>query len=109
MTTPAEIRRKRETLRKWGLYAVVLGVLAALAGVVAVFLQVQVAGVNGGMFCGGVIDTLWFPPLPNACAGVLADHARFAMLMGVIALAGFVAGGILIARGSRSGIVKVSP
>lgn len=105
VSTPAETRRKRETLRKAGWYAIAVGAIAVLAAVVALFIQVSM--LEDGVFCGGVIDALLFGALPNGCAAVLAGHAQFAIAVGVIAVLAFVAGGVLVARGSRSGIVKV--
>ena len=112
VTTPAEARRRKANLRKAGWYAILVGIVAVAAALVALFLQVQVNYVDapGGLFCGGIIDG--FPLVggaSDACAAVLVGQALFAIVAGVIAVVAFVLGILLIARGSRAGIVKVEP
>lgn len=100
MSTPAERRERKQRRRSAGWALIGVAVIATLVGIFALFIQTQVTVVSGGnYFCGGVIDGFSLSGVGGAiCAEALSGYLVAVVVAGVVALAGFVAGGILVAR-----------
>jgi hypothetical protein len=101
MSTPAERRERKQRRRSAGWALIGVATIATLVGIFALFIQTQVTVVGGGgiYFCGGVIDGFSLSGVGGAiCAEALSGYLMAVVMAGVVALAGFVAGGIVLAR-----------
>lgn len=101
MSTPAERRERKQRRRAAGWALIGVATVASLVGIFALFIQTRVTVVGGGgnYFCGGVIDGLSLSGVGGAiCAEALSGYVVAVVVAGVVALAGFVGGGILLAR-----------
>lgn len=100
MSTPAVRRERRQRRRSVGWAVIGVAILATMIGMFALFIQQQVTVVGGGnFFCGGVIDGIQLTGFGGAvCAEVLSGYVIAAIVAAVVALTGFVAGGVILAR-----------
>lgn len=101
MSTPAERRARKQRRRSAGWALIGVAVIATLVGIFALFIQTQVTvvGSGGNYFCGGVIDGFSLSGAGGAiCAEALSGYLIAVVVAGLVALAGFVGGGILLAR-----------
>ncbi len=77
-----------------------MGIVASFVAVFALFLPLQVTVIGGGVSnfrCGAVIDAFTAGPY---CADALSGYVVATVFGGVIAVAGFVFGSIIVARTS---------
>ena len=75
-----------------------MGIVASFVAVFSLFVPLQVTVIGGGVSnfaCGAVIDAFSAGPY---CAEALSGYVLATVLGGVIAVAGFVVGGVILAR-----------
>lgn len=101
MTTPAEIRRRRDIRRSVGKVLIAVGLVAIGVAIVAGLIDTSVIGVGNTMFayCGAALDpSSQVGEGAAACGQALSEQLLFALVVGGLGALAVVAGVIVMVR-----------
>jgi hypothetical protein len=100
--THAARRRRTAVLRNLGKGLILLAVLAVLAGIVLLFIEVDLVGASSTGFttCGGFINPVPHPSglAQQLCGAQLNSQALAAFVCGLLGVAAGVVGGVVLRR-----------